>query len=133
MVLQIGGSFALSILVLLQSLSLYEHYTQTPSFPVVSGGFGTSLLLLWGILCVWPSAGLFYLAGGALGTFIFSVLGLQAKPGTIFPLVFLPICSGICYLSYPAAATLGTLLVMSLRDVAASVWAALVNTVAAVT
>ena len=122
--LHLGGSLTLSVFVLMQCTFLYEHYTQMPAFPVVSSGFGISLFLLWNFLYLWPGVGGYFLAGGALGTFIFSVLGLQSKPGTIFPLVFLPICSGICYLSYGAAATLGTLLLVSLRDVLASAVAA---------
>ena len=119
-VLYLTASLVVSFLVLLQCIFLYEHYTQTPSFPVLSGGFGLSLFLLWNLLYLWPLGGNLFLAGGALGTLMFSLLGLQAKPGTVFPLVFLPFCSGVCYLSYPAAAKVAGLILVSLRDLAAT-------------
>lgn len=113
------GCFAaiIAFLVIIQCMFLYEHYTQAPAFLLLSSGFTTSWLLLWPILYVWPQLGVYSLAGGVLATFLFSVLGLSAKPSTLFPIFFQPFFAYVCHLCWPVFKELWQLLFISCGDV----------------
>lgn len=61
----VGGAALLGFMVLIQFTFLYEHYTQAPSFAVLSSGFNTSWFLLGIIFHFCPELGIFTIAGVA--------------------------------------------------------------------
>jgi len=109
-------AIVLSFLVLIQFTFFYEHYYKTPSFRVHSHGFIVSYILVLIIVFIWPVVGICSLAGSFVAAYIFNILGLSAKPGSVFPLIFFPCCSYFCYATWPVFIRVGSLLQTSLMS-----------------